>query len=225
MKKKNTTEKQLANIEQGLTKTEQFIEDNSRTLLSIIGLIVFVFIASFGYKNLYQKPLNNKAQKQLFIAEQYFEKDSFEIALNGTNEFEGLIDIIDNYSNTLSGSLAKYYAGISYLNIGKYKEAIEILDEYKSNDQLLVSIAQIGIGDAFSELNQPTEAIEYYKQAIKTYPNSLTSPITLLKCANLYELEGDYENAIKCYESIKKDYPESETAKAMDKYINSMLYK
>ena len=64
MKKKNTTEKQLANIEQGLTKTEQFIEDNSRTLLSIIGLIVFIFIASFGYKNFYQKPLNNKAQKQ-----------------------------------------------------------------------------------------------------------------------------------------------------------------
>ena len=32
MKKKNTAEKQLANIEEGLSKTEQFIEDNSKVM-------------------------------------------------------------------------------------------------------------------------------------------------------------------------------------------------
>ena len=222
MKKKNTAEKQLANIEEGLSKTEQFIEDNSKTLFSIIGLIVLIFISYYGYKNLYEKPLNKKAQKQLFIAEQYFEKDSFETALNGTEVFDGLIGIIEEYSNTKSGSLAKYYAGICYLNIGDYKNAITILDDYSSDDPLLLSIAKTAIGDAFSELDQTKEAIEYYKKALNIEKNSLTTPIILMKCAKLYELEGDYKNAIACYQTIKTDYPDNKNSKNIDKYINNI---
>ena len=110
MKKKNSTEKQFANIEEGLSKTEQFIEDNRKILFSIIGVIIFIFIAYYGYENLYKKPLNKKAQKQLFIAEQYFEKDSFNIALNGNDKFIGLKDIIKEFGSTKSGAIAKYYA-------------------------------------------------------------------------------------------------------------------
>ena len=222
MKKKNTAEKQLANIEEGLSKTEQFIEDNSRVLFITIGLIVFIFIGYYGYKNLYEKPLNKKAQKQLFIAEQYFEKDSFKTALNGTDLFDGLISIIDQYSSTTSGSLAKYYAGICYLNIGEYKNAITILDDYNSDDQLLLSIAKTAIGDAFSELDQTKEAIEYYKKSLNIEKNPLTTPIVLMKCAKLYELEGDYKNALDCYQMIKNDYPENKNSKNIDKYINNI---
>ena len=222
MKKKETTEKQFANIEEGLSKTEQFIEDNSRVLFITIGLIVFIFIGYYGYKNLYEKPLNKKAQKQLFIAEQYFEKDSFKTALNGTDLFDGLISIIDQYSSTTSGSLAKYYAGICYLNIGEYKNAITILDDYNSDDQLLLSIAKTAIGDAFSELDQTKEAIEYYKKSLNIEKNPLTTPIVLMKCAKLYELEGDYKNALDCYQMIKNDYPENKNSKNIDKYINNI---
>ena len=222
MKKKNTTEKQLANIEEGLSKTEQFVEDNSKILFLIIGVIIFLFVGYYGYKNLYEKPLNNKAQKQLFIAEQYFEKDSFNTALNGTDVFDGLISIIEKYSNTKSGSLAKYYAGISYLNIGDYTNAIKTLDSYNSEDQLLLSIAKTAIGDAFSELNQTKEAIEYYKKAINIESNQLTTPIVLMKCAKLYELENDYTNALDCYMKIKNDYPEATASKNIEKYINSV---
>ena len=225
MKKKETTEKQFANIEEGLSKTEQFIEDNSKLLFSILGFVVFVFIVYYGFNNLYLNPLNNKAQKQLFIAEQYFEKDSFQVALNGNQNFEGLLNIIDKYSNTKSGELAKYYTGICYLNTGEYTNAIKILDKYKSDDKLLLSIAKTAIGDAFSEINQPTEAIEYYKEAINIQNNELTTPIILTKCAKIYELEEDYENAIKCYETIKNDYPESILGKSSDKYINQLKNK
>ena len=222
MKKKNATEQQLASIEEGLSKTEQFIENNSKILFSIISFIVVLFVGYYGYENLYKKPLNTKAQKQLFIAEQYFEKDSFKTALNGTEVFDGLVSIIDKYSNTKAGSLAKYYAGICYLNIGDYKNAVTILDDYNSSDKLLLSIAKTTIGDAFSELNQSKEAIEYYEKAIGIENNSLTTPIVLMKCAKLYELENDYNNALKCYQTIKSDYPESTMSKNIDKYINNM---
>ena len=224
MKKTNSTEKQLANLEEGLSKTEQFIEDNSKILFSIIGGLILVFIAYYGYNNLYKGPLNKKAQKHLFIAEQYFEKDSFQTALEGSDKFDGLISISEQYSNTKSGQLAKYYAGISYLNIGEYENAIKILDEYRSDDLLLLSIAQIAIGDAFAQINQTSEAIDYYQKAIQIETNLLTTPITLMKCAQLYELEEDYNNAIKCYKTIKTDYPDSKIAKSIDKYIGNLQY-
>ena len=96
MKKKNATEKQFANIEEGLSRTEQFIEDNRNILLSMISGFILIFIIYYGYQNLYIKPLNEKAQKQLFIGEQYFEKDSFEVALNGNSNFDGLLSISNN---------------------------------------------------------------------------------------------------------------------------------
>ena len=225
MKKTNSTEKQFANIEEGLSKTEQFIENNSKVLFSIIAGLVVLFIAFYSYNNLYKAPLNKKAQNQLFIAEQYFEKDSFQTALEGTNKFDGLITISSKYANTKSGSLAKYYAGISYLNIGEYKKAIAILDKYKSDDKLLLSIAQVAIADAFAELSQPTEALEYYKKAVEIEQNALITPITLFKSAQLYEIEEKYNDAIKCYETIKEDYPESEISKSVEKYINQLKYR
>ena len=170
MKKKNTAEKQLANIEEGLSKTEQFIEDNSRVLFIIIGLIVFIFIGYYGYKNLYEKPLNKKAQKQLFIAEQYFEKDSFETALNGTDLFDGLISIIDQYSSTTSGSLAKYYAGICYLNIGDYKNAINyFIEVLRVNPNYYLAYFRMAI--CYQGLGDVVNSEQYYRKALGINPN------------------------------------------------------
>jgi len=225
MKKTNSTDKQFANIEDGLSKTEQFIEDNSKILFSIIGGLVLLFLVYYGYNNLYKAPLNKKAQKQLFIAEQYFEKDSFQTALDGNNQFDGLVTISKKYSTTKSGQLAKYYAGISYLNIGEYQKAITILDGYKSDDQLLLSIAKSAIGDAFAQIDQPNEAIEYYQKAIQIEKNSLTTPIILMKCAQLHEINQDYNAAMKCYETIKSDYPDSKMVKSIDKYISNLKYR
>ena len=222
MKKKNNTDKQFANIEEGLSKTEQFIEDNRNVLMSIIGAIIIAFLFVYGYKNFYKKPLNNKAQNQLFIGEQYFEKGDFQVALNGTEDYIGLINITEQYSNTQSGNLARYYAGISHLRLGEFENAIQMLEKYNSEDKLLASIAKGAIGDAFAELNQPKEAIEYYKKAIRISSNNLTTPIFLMKCANIYESEEKFQEAKSCYLTIQSDYPESSQAKNIEKYINKL---
>ena len=223
MKKKNSTDQQFANIEEGLSKTEQFVEDNRNIIISIIGFIILIFIIIYGYKNFYQIPLNTKAQKELFVAEQYFEKDSFQIALHGNENFVGLINIIEEYKNTKSGKLALYYSGISYLHLGEYPNAIKMLEKYDSDDLLLLSIATTAIGDAFSEMNQPKEAIEYYKKSINIYNNELTTPRTLMKCAKIYETEQNFEEAHKCYKKIKSDFPEA--IKNIEKYIHNTKTK
>jgi len=220
MKKKNATEKQLANIEEGLSKAEQFVEDNRKILFSIIGFLLLVFISYYSYNNIYIKPLNEKAQKQLFVAERYFEKDSFELALNGNEDFLGLEDIIEKFSKTKSGSLARYYAGVSYLRTQNYTDAIKHFENFNTQDKLLLSIANSAIGDCFSELNQPKEAIQYYNKSISIHQNNVITPVLLMKCARLYESENNFNKAMDCYNKIKNNYPDSKFATTIEKNIN-----
>jgi hypothetical protein len=46
----------------------------------------------------------------------------------------------DEYSGTDAGNLANYYAGIAYLNTGKYTEAIDYLSKFKSDDIVLSAL-------------------------------------------------------------------------------------
>ncbi len=54
--------------------------------------------------------MEQEALKQMFVAENLFEKDSFNMALNGDGNAPGFLEIIDKYSSTPSGNLANYYA-------------------------------------------------------------------------------------------------------------------
>ena len=57
MANKNKTEDQFAQVEQALTKTEQYIEDNQKSLMIIIGAIVGIVILFNAYQKLYIEPL------------------------------------------------------------------------------------------------------------------------------------------------------------------------
>ena len=108
---------------------------------------------------------------------------------------------------------------------GKTYELYATLENYKSKDKLLLSIAKMNIGDAFLELNQPKEAIEYYNKSLSIVKNNLITPITLMKCATIYEQQEDYNNALNYYEQIKIDYPNSNIALSIDKYISKVKIK
>ena len=50
----------------------------------------------------------------------------------------GFTDIADEFRGTKAGNLANYYAGISYLKLKKYEEAIEYLSNFNSDDELIL---------------------------------------------------------------------------------------
>lgn len=218
-KKKVEQSSNFENVESALTKTEQFIEDNRKILTYVIVGIFLVVAAYLGFKRFYIAPLEGEAKTSMFVAEQYFQKDSFNLAINGDGNNWGFLDIIDEYGLTKSANLAKYYVGISYLNLGQYEEAISYLKKFKSNDMMVSVVAVGAIGDAYAELEQIDKAISYYKKASTKNPNDFTSPIYLKKEAQLYELQGDYKKAISIYEEIKTKYAESQEGKNIDKFI------
>ena len=218
-KKKNKEVNNFQEVEGALTKTEQFIEDNQKTLSIIVLVIIAVVAGYFAYMKFYVKPLENEAASQMFVAEQYFERDSFNLAINGDGNYLGFIDIIDEYGVTKSANLAYYYAGISYLHLGEYEEAIDYLKNFDSEDHIIAPIATGAIGDAYSELGNNEEAVSYYVKAAEKDNNNFTAPIYLMKAAKSYEANNDYDNSLEIYNNIKDNYPKSKQARFIEKYI------
>ena len=220
MAKKNKTEDQFAQVEQALGKTEQYIEDNKNSLMIIIGVIVGIIIIFKAYQNFYIAPLEQEAQIEMYMAELYFQKDSFNTALNGDGQYLGFLDIVDDYSSTKVGMLANYYAGLCYLNIDDFENAINYFKSFSSDDIILSSLAIGCTGDAYLELGNKKKAISYYKDAIDNSFNNFTTPRFMMKLANIYESNGEFEDALEIFRTIKLEFSESKEASGIDKFIS-----
>ena len=219
-KKGNKTDDQFAQIEETLTKTEQFIEDNQKNLITGVGIIIGLIAVVIGYQNLYLAPLEKEAQADMYMAELYFQKDSFNLALNGDGQYLGFVDIADEYSSTKAGKLANYYAGLSYLNSGDFESAIEYLEDFSSDDIILSSLALGCIGDAYMELSDTDNALSYYEDASSYSDNEFTTPRYMIKQAMIHESNGDFEDALDLYKEIEENYKTSREGNGIEKYIS-----
>jgi len=209
----------LIEVESALTKTEQFLENNQKLIGIIIGAIVVVSVGYLSLNKFYLEPRSKDAQDQMFNAQNYFEKDSFNLALNGDGTNPGFLDIIDDFGSTDAGNLAKYYAGVSYLQMGQFDNAITYLKKFSTNDLLLGPVAIGAQGDAQLELGKTEKAIDLYTEAYKMNDNELTTPIYMLKAGELLESSNKKDEALKLYETIKQKFPESNEGRSIDKYI------
>jgi tetratricopeptide (TPR) repeat protein len=218
MSKKKETGKAIENVEQTLTKTEQFLEQNYKPLLyTLIGVVVLVGL--FWLLKMYTGKKNEEAQSQMFMAEKYFSQDSLKLALNGDGNNLGFIDIADQYKLTKSGKLANFYAGACLMHLGQFEEAIGYLNKYSLKDEILSPEAKGLIGDANVELGDTEEGVKYYLEAADMADNSFHTPIYLMKAGIIYESEAKYAEALKLYERIQDKYVESNEGRSIDKYI------
>lgn len=219
MANKNKTEDQFAQIEETLSKTEQFIEENQKSLMYIIGAIVGIVALFSVYQNFYIEPMEKEAQVEMYMAELYFQKDSFNLALNGDGQYLGFLDIANDYSSTNVGQLANYYAGLSYLHTADYDNAIEYLGDFSSDDIILSSLALGCIGDAYMELGDTDAALDAYADAVNNSANDFTAPRYMMKQAMIYTSIGDNNKALDLFKAIQSDYKTSREANGIEKYI------
>ncbi len=219
--------KKIENQEEGaidvtatLGKAEQFIEKNKKALAIIVGAVVLIVGGYFGYQELVAKPREESAQKEMFQAQYYFAKDSFKLALDGDSTAKGFLTIIEDYSGSKAANLAHHYAGICYLNLGKFDDALAQLEGYSNTGDMFVDAQNIGlIGDVYMEKGQVDEAIDSYKKAADKSDNDITAPVFLMKAAIAYEGQKKYAEAIEMYEKLKNDYYNTPNGEQAEKLI------
>jgi tetratricopeptide (TPR) repeat protein len=210
-------------LDKTLVDTTHKVEDfyaNNKKQINIALIAIVVLIGGYvGYKKLIVEPMNIEAQKEIFMAQKYFEMDSFALALNGNDKFKGVEAIAEEYGASKVGNLAHYYAGICNLRIGQHEAAIEHLEDFSTENLLIGPLAEGAIGDAYVELGDLDKGVSHYMKAARMSKNKLTSPVFLKKAGMVYEEKQSYGDALEAYQTIKKDFAESQEAQDIDKFI------
>lgn len=210
----------LLDLTQARQQATSFFEANQTKLLGVVAAVVVVVGGYLGYKNFIQGPREMKASDALWMAQEKFEQDSFQVALeNPGGGHPGLINIISDYGGTKAGNLAKYYAGVAYLNVGQFDEAIKHLESYHPHGTMATALKHGSLGDAYSEKNEMDKALGHYEKAARTESNDFLAPYFMKKLALAYEAQGQTEKALTLYKEIKTAYPTSNEALSIDKYI------
>ena len=225
--KDSTTAEVFSKLDETASITEDWVAKNQKI---IIGLVAAVALFTIGYledQRFIAAPQQEEAATEMFVAQQNFQKatdgvasDSlYKLSLNGSEGKFGFLKIADEYSGTDAGNLANYYAGIAYLNTGKYTEAIDYLNKFKSDDIVLGALAKGAIGDAYSQKNQPKEALENYLKAAESNKNDFTTPRFLLKAGKTALTLGNKSDALKYFTDIKENYEATPEAASVDVLI------
>ena len=199
---------ELDKVNAALSSSEQFIQQYQKPILLGLLAIVIIVSAIIGVRHFYVLPRENKAQAEMYKGVFYFEKDSFQLAVQGNGaDFIGFKAIADEYSSTKAGNLAAAYSGLSLYNLGKYDEAITYLKNFDADEEF-ISPAIIGtIGDCQVNMDKYEEGVGYFERAAKKADNDMLSPIYLKKAATVYEKLGNKKKALEMYQKIKDSYP------------------
>ena len=181
---------------------------------------------------MFKLPKEEKANDAVFVTQKYFSdfsnapSDSIKIlllqnVLTGTVQIAGALKIINRFSGTAAANLCEYYAGACYLHLQQFDKAIKFLKEFDAGGATQIKSRAYGmIADASAELNKNDQALEYYKKAANVDDkDEYTSSEFLFRAALFAESTGKTKEAIELFKKIKEDYPLSEKAADVDRYL------
>ena len=200
-----------------LDKSEEFLSKYKNHLMyGILGIVV-LFGLGFAWQKLYREPKMEEAMGQMFLAEQVFRNDMYEVALNGDGNILGFSQILEEFG-TLAGKSIHFYMGICFYHLSEYQAAIDALSKYSGKDFIIQARAYCCIGDAYANIDNFKKAEEYYMKAANHHDNIMAA-LYLKKAAIINEELGAYDKALKLYQDIKEKYPQTYEAYEADKYI------
>ncbi|HSW67757.1 MAG TPA: tetratricopeptide repeat protein [Bacteroidales bacterium] len=219
VKKTDKTEEKITAVEQALSKSEMFIEQNRKILSIIVLVIVLVIVAFFVARRFLIDVRSEEAKSLIYKAEQYFEMDSLRLALEGDGVYPGFLEIISEYRWTKPARLSHYYAGVIYLRQGEYEEAKRHLRRFRGDDFIVKNMAIAGIGDAYWGLGEPAKAAKYYLKAARRNQNDFTTPVFLMRAALCFEELNEWQKAIDIYERIRQEHFNTQEGREAERHI------
>lgn len=203
-----------------LLSAQSFWKKNQKNILIAAAVVVIAVGGWYAYGEYVVKPKENKAAEAIAKAQQFFAQDSTRKALDGDGTAKGFLYVIKNFDGTKSANLAKYYAGVSYLKLGEFENAVKYLKDFSTDSKPVQLLAYARLGDAYSELNKKDDAVAAYKKAAATFPeDDASSAEYLFRAGLLLETQGKNKEALELYKELKNKFPKTDKGFQIDKYI------
>lgn len=223
-KQEYTTEKVLESLNETAYKAENFFEKHSKIIIGIFGVLALVAIGYFVYLKTVLEPKSEKAFVEMAQADEYFKQDSVLLALKGSpGSFQGYEQIIENYSGTKGGNIALYKAGVAYYRLGDYASAVESLEKFETDDEVLNARKNGMIGNALVDSGKEKEALPYYVKAAEGTNIELIQTEYYTKAGKLAIQLGNNNDALKYFKTLADKYPNAGGGE-VDKFIERLKY-
>ena len=213
-------------LEEALSKSEQFFENNKKTIFSCLIAIIVIIAGGMLYNAKVAQPRQIKAAEAIFPGETYFANGDYSTALNGdAYGFDGFEALAKQYKSTKAGKLAGLYAGLCYAQLDSMDIAQKYLEKFSGDDQMVAPSAMGALANCYATNGQVSKAASTFEKAAKKANNNLLSPYFYLQAGILYESLDKPAQALKLYKMIKVKYPESNESQEIDKYIARLTSK
>ena len=197
-----------------------FYETNKKSIsIAITVLVVAVFAVVIYMKN--RSDNNEKAITQLGLVYQFYDAGQYQTALDGIPEknVPGLRSIVENYGNSRTGDVARFYLANALYNTGAYDEALRQFEECSPSDPLIDASRLAGIAACQEAKGEHRKAAEYFEKAATKHGKDINAAENLNNAARNYGQAGEKEKAIELYKRIKKNYPTTTFAREADRFI------
>ncbi|MBO6077461.1 MAG: tetratricopeptide repeat protein [Bacteroidaceae bacterium] len=213
-------------LEEALSKSEQFFENNKKTIFGCLIAIIVIIAGGMLYNTKVAQPRQIKAAEAIFPGETYFVNGDYSTALNGdAYGFEGFESLSKQFRGTKANKLANLYAGLCYAQLDSMELAQDYLSKFNGKDQMVAPAALGALANCYATNGQVSKAATTFEKAAKKADNNLLSPYYYLQAGLIYESMDKPAQALKLYKKIKADYPESIEGRDIDKYIARLSSK
>ncbi len=163
-------------LDQGALDTERFVEKHAKTLMIIFGALVVAVLGYFAYKQFYVAPRNEEATLSYLAAQKNLADGKDDLALGGkTAANPGYLGTYNEFSDTKVGKLSAYNAGLLKFKEGKYQEAYDLLEDFSSDNDVLMALKYGAMADCQSNLNKNDDALSLLDKASSASKDPYTS--------------------------------------------------
>ena len=163
---------------------------------SLIGIAAVLVIAGIGYW------MHQRGEEKAAAA-----MGQADVEMNDSVQAAMYKKIADDGSYK-ANERAKLMVAIRYYNEGKYKEALEYLDKASVSSDIIETGVYSLKGDCYANLNQLDEALKSFNKALDSADeNPQLVPFVMIKIANVYRAQKNYEKEAEIYSELRKEYP------------------
>ncbi|AQY22043.1 YfgM family protein [Riemerella anatipestifer] len=211
-------------LDQTALKSEKFLEKYSKHLVSVFALVLVSILGYFAYQQFIVAPKNEEAIKGYLAAQKNLSESNNELALGGKSAANpGFLGTYQEFSGTKAGKLSAYNAGLLKFKEGKYQEAYDLLDAFKSDNKILMALKYGAMGDCLSNLNKADDAMVQYDKASSISEDPFTSYYFTRKAGLVAIALKKNAEAKKYFETIDEKYQDYDGG-ASDAYIEMVKY-
>jgi tetratricopeptide (TPR) repeat protein len=114
------------------------------------------------------------------------------------------LGVADKYGMTPGGKVARYFAGLTYMEEGQNGSAESTLKEVASGwNGDLAALAKLSLAQLYRQTSRDSQAVDLYNELTAKPTSTVPAGLAQLQLAELYEAQGKPDQAKKIYAQLK----------------------